>query len=230
MSQKAYLAELIGTFALVFIGAGAVTVNAVTGGALGLLGVALAHGLVLMSMIYAVGHISGTHVNPAVTLAMLATGKMQLEKAAGYIVAQLAGAALAGGLLVAIFSSPQAAASHYGLTDLAQGFSFVNGIVLEAVLTFLLVFTIFGVAVSGKAHPASAGMAIGLVLAFDILVGGPFTGAAMNPARAFGPALASNFWGTQLVYWVGPIIGALVAGFAYKLLFLENEDDTKKKR
>lgn len=226
--SRAYLAELIGTFALVFIGAGAATANAMTGGAVGLWGVALAHGLVLMSVIYATGHISGAHINPAVTIAMLATKNINLEKAIGYIVAQLVGAALAGFFLVMLFTSNAAEAAHYGLTDVTPGFPITNAIILEAVLTFFLVFTIFGVAVDNRAPAGIFGLAIGLVLTFDILVGGAFTGAAMNPARAFGPAFASGFWDTQFVYWIGPVAGALAAALLYHYLFLSSAG--KKKR
>lgn len=230
MYHKPYLAELVATFALVFIGAGAVTVNAMTGGSLGLLGVALAHGLVLMSMIYALGHVSGTHANPAVTIAMVVAKKMEITRAAGYIVSQLVGAALAGLLLVVLFASPQAAAAHYGVTDVAPGFPLTGAILLEAVLTFFLVIAVFGAAVDKRAAPGMAGVAIGLVLAFDILVGGNFTGAAMNPARAFGPAFVSNYWATQMVYWVGPIIGAVVAALVYSYGLMERKETAGRKK
>lgn len=225
---KAYLAELLATFALVFIGAGAVAANDVMNGALGLVGIALAHGLVLMSMIYATAHISGAHVNPAVTLAMLLAKKIEWMQALGYIVAQLVGAALAGFFLLAIFGEA-GAPSHYGLTDVAPGFSLTSAILLEALLTFFLVFTIFGVAVDKRAPAGIYGLAIGLVLTFDILMGGSFTGAAMNPARAFGPAFVSGYWTTQPIYWAGPIVGALIAALVYSWVFLKEESTGKRR-
>lgn len=222
MKYRPFLAEAIATFALVFIGAGAVVANALTNGSLGLLGIAFAHGLVLMSMIYATGHISGAHINPAVTIAMLATKNISARKAIGYIIAQLLGAAFAGIMLLAIF--PAAVSTvHLGATTLAAGIGPLKGVLIEAVLTFFLVFTIFGAAVDRKSQTGLYGLAIGLVLAFDILVGGNFTGAAMNPARSFGPAFASAYWQNHLIYWAGPVIGALVAGLAYKFLLLEKK-------
>ena len=212
---KPLFAEAIATFALVFIGAGAVTANYLSNGALGLLGIAFAHGLALMSMIYATGHISGAHINPAVTIALFAVKKIELKNAVGYIIAQLFGAAVAGLLLLALF--PAAVQGiHLGATSLATGIGPLKGTLIEAVLTFFLVFTIFGAAVDPKGKVPAFGIAIGMVLVFDILVGGMFTGAAMNPARSFGPGLASGFWENHLVYWAGPIIGALAAAIAYK--------------
>ncbi len=202
---KVYLAEFIGTFALVFIGAGAVAANS------GLVGIALAHGLVLMAMIFALGHVSGGHFNPAVTIAMLLNKEIKTEKAIGYIGSQLLGASFAGFLLLAFFP----AAGGLGVPALGSGMSFAQGALLEAILTFFLVTVIFGVAVDKKGSPQVAGLAIGLVLAFDILMGGSLTGAAMNPARAFGPAIASGQWANQAVYWLGPIVGALLGALAY---------------
>lgn len=221
-----YLAELISTFSLIFIGAGAVIANSVYGN-VGLTGIAFAHGLVLMAMIYATGHISGAHVNPAVTFAMWITKRIKTVQAALYIISQLIGATIAGFLLALIFSN--ANAGNLGTTSIASGISLLNGIIIEAVLTFFLVFTIFGVAVDKRSSGHHAGLAIGLVLAFDILMGGNMTGAAMNPARAFGPALASGFWSNHLVYWIGPLLGASVAALIYQNLFLAKENKKKVK-
>lgn len=223
MQWNKYLAEAIATFALVFIGAGAVVANATYNNALGLLGIALAHGLVLMSMIYAIRHISGGHVNPAVTIAMLVTKKMQMKEGISYIVFQLVGASIAGLFLAMIFVNVPASI-HLGVTDLAPGVSANNGILLEAVLTFFLVFTVFAVAVDSRGLPDVSGLAIGLVLTFDILVGGSLTGAAMNPARAFGPAFTSQYWATQSVYWIGPIIGAVIAAIIYSRAFTKKPE------
>jgi len=224
MNWNKYLAEAIATFALVFIGAGAVVANAVSNNALGLVGIALAHGLVLMSMIYATRHISGGHVNPAVTIAMLLTRKIGFVDAIGYIVFQLVGASIAGLMLANIFVGAPAGV-HLGVTDLSSGVSANTGMLLEAVLTFFLVFTIFAVAVDPRGLADASGLAIGLVLTFDILVGGSLTGAAMNPARAFGPAFASQYWTNHSVYWYGPVIGAVIAAFLYNKVFIKKEGD-----
>lgn len=216
------IAEAIATFALVFIGAGSVIVNALWANSLGLVGIAFAHGLVLLSMIYATAHISGAHINPAVTLAMLATRNIEPKKAASYIVAQLFGAAVAGLLLLVIFPAGVAQA-HLGAPALGSGIGMLKGTLVEAILTFFLVFTIFGAAVDPKGKVPAFGIAIGLVLVFDILFGGALTGAAMNPARAFGPALASSYWENHLVYWAGPIIGALAAALVYKFGLMEKK-------
>ncbi len=219
MQLRNYIAEFIGTFALVFIGAGAVLINGITGGMVSLVGIALAHGLVLMTMIYSLANVSGAHFNPAVTIAMLANKRIDARKATGYIVSQLSGASIAGLLL--LFLYPAASAQQlYGFpTQIALGF----GALLEAVLTFFLVLTIYGVAVNKRAPAGFFGLAIGAVLVYDIIMGGTQTGAAMNPARAFGPALASGIWSPQLIYWIGPVIGALVASFVYEYLLLEHK-------
>lgn len=215
LELKKYLAELISTFALVFIGAGAILANN------NITGVALAHGLVLMAMIYATAHISGAHVNPAVTIGMWVTKKINTRDGIFYIVAQLLGASIAGYLLLAIF--PTGLDMNLGATSLASNVTVGTGILIEAILTFLLVFTIFGVAVDKRGQNGAYGLAIGLVLTFDILLGGNLTGAAMNPARSFGPALASGFWSNHFVYWVGPIIGSVVAALVYNNLLLNKK-------
>jgi len=212
---KKYLAELIATFSLVFIGAGAI----LTGN--NLIGVALAHGLVLMAMIYATAHISGAHINPAVTIAMWVTKKINTKDGIFYIIAQLLGAAIAGYALLTIF--PNSTELHLGATALAPNITIGMGILIEAILTFFLVFTIFGVAVDKRGSNSAFGLAIGLVLTFDILFGGSLTGASMNPARSFGPALASGFWNNHLVYWIGPIIGSIAAGLIYNNFLLKRK-------
>jgi glycerol uptake facilitator protein len=212
--MKEYIAEFIATFALIFIGAGAILAN------VGIIGIALAHGLVLMSMIYATGHVSGAHINPAVTISMWVTKRIESVKAIGYIISQLLGAVVGALFLRIIFSNAQLSL-NLGTPGL-NGVSFWVGILIEFILTFLLVFTIFGT--SDKRAPKGIyGVAIGLVLTFDILVGGNLTGAAMNPARVFGPALISGFWNHHIVYWIGPVLGALLAGLVYDNLLLENK-------
>ena len=218
---KPAVAEFIGTFALCFIGAGAICTNAWTHGAVGLLGIAIAHGTVLAVMISALGHISGGHFNPAVTIGVLVANKMERRQAIVHILAQLAGAAAAGYLLASIFPESVWQSVHLGTPGLGDGVSVVQGTLLEMVLTFFLVLTVFGTAVdpNGSGN-AIAGFGIGTVLTFDILVGGPLTGASMNPARTFGPALASGFWDHHIVYWIGPILGGILAAFLYTGTFL----------
>jgi aquaporin Z len=215
------LAELIGTFALVFIGAGA--------GALGLgglVGVALAHGLVLLGFAYAYGHLSGTHINPAVTFGVWLAGKMELSRAAAYWAAQLAGGVAAGYALCGLLGGPE---TGLGATVLAEGLAVGGasitvtpwqGVALEALLTFFLVNAVLNAGISGKATP-SDGLAIGLTLTFCILMGGPLTGASLNPARTLGPALAAAIWDDHWVYWLGPLAGGAVAGLLYKGVLAE---------
>lgn len=216
-----YVAEFIGTFALIFIGAGAIVTDAFSKGGVGLIGIAVAHGLILSLSINALGHISGAHFNPAVTIAMLATGRIGLGSAIGYVIAQLLGGSVAGFLLAAVFPAQAVAAAKLGTPLVASGLGFGAGVAIEAVLTFFLVTAIFGTAVDPRGPKSVAGFGIGLVLIADILVGGPLTGGSMNPARTFGPALAGGIWENHLVYWIGPVVGALIAAFVYDGVFLK---------
>ncbi len=203
------LAELVGTFALTFIG-GAAIIH----GQAGLIGVALAHGLTLAVMISCVGHISGGHINPAVTIGFLVTRRISVAEGALYIGSQLVGAILAALLLRVLV--PGAMDAQLGGQALAPGIGLATGIGIEVILTFLLVFTVFATAVDERgAFKTIAGFGIGLVVAFDILAGGPLTGASMNPARSFGPALVSASWTGHLVYWIGPVIGGILAALVY---------------
>jgi MIP family channel proteins len=210
-------AEAVGTFALTFIG-GAAIIN----GQSGLAGIAVAHGLTLAVMISCVGHISGGHLNPAVTAGFLVTGRMKPAEAAGYLCAQLIGASLAALMLLLLF--PNAAQAHLGGQALAEGTGWGKGVIIEAVLTFLLVFTVFATAVDGRgAFKIIAGFGIGMVVAFDILAAGPITGASMNPARSFGPALIGNFWTGHSVYWIGPLIGGSAAALLYDGILMKKD-------
>jgi len=215
---KSMLAEAVGALALIFLGAGSVIADQLSGGKVGLVGIAFAHGLAIATMVAAVGHVSGGHFNPAVTLAFLATGRLSASRAVRYVVAQLAGAVVAAWLLTLAFPAGARQAVDLGTPVLAQGLRPGAGILVEAVLTFFLVFVIFGVAVDARGPRAVAPLAIGFVIAMDILAGGVLTGGAMNPARAFGPALIAGRWANQLVYWIGPAVGAVVAAWVYQWL------------
>lgn len=219
------LAEFIGTFALTFIGPGSIILNELTGGAVGLLGIALAHGLTLGTFISGVGHISGGKLNPAVSLGLVAGGKLDIITALKEIVAQVAGAVFAAYLLHLIYPANAANAVNLGTPSVGGGVSPGIAALLEAILSFFLVFTVFATAIDKKgAWPAIAGYGIGLTVVFGILAGAGLTGAALNPARAFGPALVSGHWLNQWVWWVGPIAGGLVAGLLYSQVFLRREE------
>jgi len=220
------VAEFVGTFALVFFGVGAISADqflrSSTNGqsGFGLLGVALAQGLAIGIMVTSLGHISGGHFNPAVTIGFWVTRKFSTFDTLVYWVAQVAGAVAAAYLLRKLpfdaWSSVQ-----LGTPDLANGITRTIGMILEAVMTFFLVFVVFATAVDEQgAFNKIAGFAIGLTITLGVLLGGPFTGAALNPARAFGPALAANHWNNHGVYWIGPLAGGVVAGWLYDTLFL----------
>ena len=200
------IAEAIGTFALIFIGIGAIKAEP------GLLGVALAHGLTIAVMVSATGGISGGHLNPAVTFGALVGGKIDLKGAVRYWISQLVGATLAGFVCYGLFSKAVVIA---GTPQLSGGTSPLAGIVIEAITTFFLVFVVYGTALDPRA-PRIGGLAIGLTITIGILFAGPLTGGAINPARVFGPALAVSFWDAHYVYWLGPMIGGALAGLVYK--------------
>lgn len=214
------VAEALGTFALVFVGAAVVVVN---GGfpnhGIGLIGIALAHAVVLSVMVSATMTISGGHLNPAVTLGLLLTRRIDPASAAAYIVAQLASASLAALLVKLLLPTAAVRSALLGVPVIASSVTLGQAIGIELILTFFLMSAVFGTAVSPDA-PRVAGFGIGLVLLFDILVGGPLTGAAMNPARAFGPALVSGQWLGHMVYWVGPIAGAILAALLWQYVLL----------
>jgi aquaporin Z len=207
MNSKAMIGEFVGTFALIFIGAGAGAI-----GVGGLVGVALAHGLVLMVMAAAYGDISGAHINPAVTIGLWAGRQIKTAEAVGYIVVQLLGG-IAGALVLRFVLGN--AAGSLGATVLGAGVSPVEGLVVEAILTFFLVNTIYQTAVRGKAGNL-APVAIGMTLAFCILMGGPLTGASLNPARTIGPAVATGNYRDLWVYLAGPVLGGLGAAALYR--------------
>ena len=205
MNTKNLVAEFIGTFALIFIGAGALAIAQAN-----LVGVALAHGLVIVTFAYAYGHISGTHINPAVTLGLLIAGEIQIAAAVGYWIVQFLGGILGAVVLNAVLPE----AGDLGVTILTEGVTSTQGLIVEIVLTFFLVNTIFNTAVSGKAGNF-AGLAIGLTLVLCILMGGPLTRASLNPARTLGPAIVSGNYADIWLYFVGPAIGAVLAALLY---------------
>ncbi len=222
---KAAIAEFFGPFALVVAGVGAIisTQNLSDGG--NLVAVALAHGLAIGLMIAALGHVSGGHFNPAVSISMLATGEIGVTRAVAYIVAQLLGGIAGAGILTLVFPAlgeigRNNPGVNLGVPALGPDVTIAGGLIMEAVMTFFLVLVIFGTAVDGRGAKAIAPLAIGLTITMDILGGGRITGAAMNPARAFGPEVVQQDFTNWWIYWVGPIVGGLIAAFAYKYIWL----------
>ncbi len=224
------IAEFIGTFTLIFIGGGSIIadryLHATSQGGVGLLGIAVAHGLAIGIMVTAIGHVSGGHLNPAVTIGFWVTKRLSTLQSLFYWFAQLLGATAAAYLLTAITPDSTWRADALGAItpDLVSDFSRWHGMMLECVLTFFLVFVFFATAVDAKgAFNKIAGFAIGLTMTMDILFGGPFTGGSMNPARTFGPALATHHWSNHGVYWVGPLFGGVLAGVIYDRVFLRDQ-------
>jgi aquaporin TIP len=224
------VAEALGTFALVFVGAAVVVVNGgFPNSGIGLLGIALAHAVVLAVMISATMTISGGHLNPAVTVGLLVTRRIGLAPAAAYIVTQLAAACVAALLVHWLLPVGAVRSALRGVPVIASSVTLGQAIGIELILTFFLMSAVFGTVVSPDA-PRVAGFGVGLVLLFDILVGGPLTGAAMNPARAFGPALVSGEWLGHVVYWVGPIAGAVLAALLWQYVLLPKTPVPKRRR
>jgi len=224
------VAEALGTFALVFIGAAVVVVNGgFPNSGIGLLGIALAHAVVLAVFVTATMTISGGHLNPAVTIGLLVTRRIDPASAAAYIVAQLAAACAGAALVKALLPAAAVRGALLGTPVIASSVTMGQAVGIELVLTFFLMSAVFGTAVSADS-PRVGGFGIGLVLLFDILVGGPLTGAAMNPARAFGPALVAGEWQGHIAYWVGPILGALLAALLWQYLLLPRYATTARRR
>jgi aquaporin NIP len=211
-------AEALGTFALVFAGCGAIVTNAERAGALGVVGISLVFGLVILAAIAAFGHLSGAHFNPAVTVSFLLTRHLPGRDAASYIAAQLVGAIVAA--LVLWFVWPHKPA-NLGATvpTIAVG----RAVIVEGVMTAMLMAVILSVATDTRAAGAPAAIAIGATIALDALFGGPLTGASMNPARSFAPALVSGEWRDFWVYLVGPFVGGALGAFAYQFVRGEYE-------
>lgn len=223
---RATLAEFIATLLFIFLGAGTVVV---TGGLLKdgltsarLVAIALAHGLTIALLVSATAKISGGHINPAVTFGAWITGKIDLAKAIMYVVAQLVGAVVGAWLLKAVI--PAAAQGNLGAHGLGAGITVGGGLLAEIVLTFALVFVVFATAMDPKGLGHLAPAAIGLTVLVDHLFGVPVTGASMNPARSFGPALMAGAWDNHWIFWVGPLIGGGLAALVYEFLFLRRVD------
>jgi MIP family channel proteins len=211
-----YVAEGIGTFALVFAGTGAIVINADTSGAISHVGIAITFGLVIMVMIYAVGHISGAHFNPAVTLAFAIGRHFPWRDVPRYWASQLIGAIAASLILRASFGT----IANLGTTS-PRG-SDQQSFVMEIVLTFLLMFVITSVATDVRAVGQAAAIAIGGTVGLEAMFAGPITGASMNPARSLAPALVSNTWASQWIYIVAPIVGAVIGVLTYQ--WIRNAD------
>jgi MIP family channel proteins len=218
---RCFLAETIGTFGLVFFGVGAIMQQQATQ-TVGTTGIAVAHGLAILIGVYAFGHISGGHFNPAVSFGIWVSRRISLLKMISYWVAQLLGASLAAAILAHVYQGGPVDV-HLGTPAIDPTIGPKTGVVIEGILTFFLVTVVYATAVDPRATSGFAGLAIGLTITVDILMGGALTGAAMNPARAFGPALASHYWQDQWIYWVGPLAGGGIAGILYDRFFLARQ-------
>ena len=220
---RASFAEMVATALFVFIGVGAVIVLQAGGG---IVGVAIAHGLAIAVLVASIGAISGGHINPAVSFAMVITGRISITRGVMYVIAQLVGAAigmalLRGFLLDSVVTEVSGAGGHAVNREVLTN---LGGVGVEAVLTFVLVWVIFATAVSSRGLGSMAAFAIGFAVLIDHFVGVPLTGASMNPARTFGPALINDRWDEHWVYWAGPLIGAAAAAITYYVLYLADEE------
>jgi len=206
------LAEGVGTFFLVLIGPGAAAVNAHSGGAIGHAGVALAFAFVVMAMITALGHLSGAHINPAVTIAFWSVGRFPRREVAGYVAAQCAGAVAAGFALRAFVAASVTASAT--TPRIAVGGAFA----LEFLLSLVLMLVIMAVATDARVPAGFAALGVGLTVGFCAMMGGPLTGASMNPARSLGPAVAAGVWSAHWIYWIAPVTGTIAGAWLYDLL------------
>ena len=205
LNMKRFTSELLGTFALVFAGTGAIVINDVSGGAITHAGIALTFGLIVLAMIYTFGDVSGAHLNPAVTLGFFVAGRMPGREVFPYIVAQLLGATLASGVLRGLFPA------HRNLGATIPAGSAMQSFVLEFILTAMLMLVILSVSIGAKEKGITAGIAVGSVIALEAMFAGPICGASMNPARSFAPAIISGQLGALWIYLAAPTLGALSA-------------------
>jgi MIP family channel proteins len=226
---KRMLAELIGTYLLVFLGAGSVITFASTLGfespSASLFAIGFTFAVAIAVAIYTLGHVSGCHINPAVTVGLAVIKRFPLNEVVPYIAAQLAGAVLASATHLAIYGVGVAQKVSFGVTlpGAIIGNSAPIACLNEIVMTFMLMWAIMGIAVSGKSAPGWAGWGIGLIVGALIWWGGPISGTSLNPARTFGPAIMSGVWTAHWVYWVGPIIGAVIAAVIYEYIFIREK-------
>jgi aquaporin Z len=211
------IVEFVGTFALIFVGAGAIIA---TGGK-DLVAIALAHGLAIGLMVAAAGQISGGVYNPSLTIALVAARRIGPTRGVYYIVSQLAGALVAALALKAIFPAAAVTAVKLGTPGIGADYGVVAALLAEIIMTFFLMYSVFGVAVDLRGARAIAGLVIGLTITMDIFVGGGVSGAAMNPARWFGPAVVQSVFDNWWVYWVGPIVGAVIAALLWNEVYLK---------
>jgi aquaporin Z len=222
--SRALLAEFIGTFVLVFAGTGAIVVNQLSEGAITHLGISFVFGAVVAVLIYALSHISGAHFNPAVTLAFWSSGFFQKERVLPYLLAQVVGAVMASWLLLVSFGPVAKLGATLPLNDNWQ-----QSLLLETILTFILMLVILGSGLDRRAPVGFAGMAIGLTVGLEAACMGSITGASMNPARSFAPALVSGTWQHHWLYWVAPMLGAQLAVWLYRYLsngFLDMQEES----
>ncbi len=230
VNPRAWLAEAIATYALVFFGPLSVIIAAAAFGdglsIEGILMISFSHGAAIGLMVYAFGHVSGAHINPAVTIPMIITKKIGVVDGVGYIISQIIGGIVAAFTLVAILPELGAKVNfgtQGGPSDLINQ-SVSSGLFLEMIFTFFLVLVIFMTAVHTKAAAGWAGFSIGGMIFLLHLVGVPLTGASMNPARTLGPAIASGFWEFHWIYWVGPIIGGIIAGLIMNYIYVKKAE------
>ncbi|GJM32114.1 MAG: aquaporin [Saprospiraceae bacterium] len=207
-----YIAELIGTFALVFCGTGAIITNEVSDGMVSHVGIAITFGLIVIAMIYAIGEISGAHINPAVTIAFAVAGEFPSREIVPYILAQFIGATLASGVLKLLFPEAETMGETLPAGSVLQSF------VLEIILTFFLMFVIINVATGSKEVGIMAGLAIGITVLLEAMFAGPITGASMNPARSLAPALLNLNFNHLWIYLLAPPIGAILSIYAWKMI------------
>jgi MIP family channel proteins len=213
-----FTAEFIGTFALVFVGGGAIITSPMLSVQVAVINIAIAHGLILALMVTATMRVSG-HLNPAVTMGFLVTRRIEPMMAVVYWIAQFTGAIIAAYALKGLYPANIVAATRLGGQSISADINMIQAISLEAIATFFLMFVVFGTAVDPRA-PKVGGFAIGLTVTAGILSIGPLTGGSMNPARSFGPAVVTHIFEGQTAYWVGPILGAVVAALLYDRLFM----------